>query len=211
MSREKITEADKSFLFALALKNLNLIASELNEEQGSTIHALIQDAMLESPTSKEGQKLRFDAIREKVNGDSDFSKSFNFGKDLYNNKTIPTAIFFAKQVADSIEKYLTGTPEENDAIVETITSEMIIKLNELNYPTDYIQQCFTAYATIASRVRDNLEGQITHRKDEIVALAVGVRHPTYNTLDSRIVSFKDLDNAVVKLRESTGFKEEDYR
>lgn len=211
MARDKITKADESLVFAVALKSLNLLGEELSEEQQAAIHSLVQDALLDNPTSEEGKKLRFNVIKEKVNDESSIVKSLSFGKDLHENKVVPVSILLAQLVAENIEKYHTGTGDENDALIDKLVSDIVVKMNELDFPVDYIDNCFKAFGTMGARIKDGLNGQATHHKDEILALAVGVKHPIYKTLDSRIVAFKDLDNAVTKLRESTGFTEEDYR
>lgn len=207
-----MSKTDLSFALGLAIKNLNLNPAELNDEQISELQFLAQDALLDTPTTKEGKKLKFDIIREKANeSTSEYVKGFSFGQNLVENKVKPASVFLAKLISENMEEYLNGDHKKNDETIEKVSAELIKTLNSLDYPLDYLDNFFKNIGTFVNQLKNNIEGQRDFRKDQILALAIGVKHPTYDKLDSRVVSFKNLDDSIEKLRKDYNFTEDDYR
>lgn len=208
MSQKK---SDLSFALGLAVKNLGLDPNQINDEQMSELDFLVNDALSEQPKTEEGKKLKFNIIKEKGNPDSEYVKNFSFGKDLRENKVKPATILLGKLVAENIQQYIEGDNTENRELIDKVTNDLMIHLNEVNYPLDYLDNIFKDIASFIGQLKSNVEGQREARKDEILALAIGVKHPTYKELTSRIVSFKDLNDAIEKLRKDYNFTAEDYR
>lgn len=207
-----MSKSDLSFAIGLAIKNLNLNPAELNDEQITELQFLAQDALLDAPKTKEGKKLKFDIIREKANeSTSEYVKGFSFGQDLVENKVKPVSVFLAKLISENMEDYVNGDHAKNDETIEKVSGELIATLNSLDYPLDYLDNFFKNIGSFVNQLKNNIEGQRDFRKDQILALAIGKKHPTYGKLDSRIVSFKDLDEATEKLRSERGYTEDDYR
>lgn len=204
-------KTDLSFAIGLAIKTLGLDPSTMNDEQFSELQFLAQDALLEQPQTEEGKKLKFNITKEKANKSSDYVKNFSFGQDLHENKVKPASVLLAQLVAEGMQEYLEGDSAANTELIDKMSGELIAKLNGLNYPLDYIENFFKNIGSLVNQLKNNLEGQRDFRKDQILALSIGVKHPTYGKLDSRIVSFKDLDNAIEKLRKDYNYTEEDYR
>ncbi len=205
-------KTDLSFALGLAIKTLGLNPTQLNDEQISELQFLAQDALLEDPKTKAGKKLKFDLIREKANpGNSEYSKNFAFGQDLTDNKVKPSSVFLAKIISENIQEYIDGDKDKNIELIDKMSNEIIVMLNGLNYPIDYLDNFFKNVANLTSQVKDNVKGQVDARKDQILSFAIGVKHPTFDTLDNRVVSFKDLDASIEKLKAAGNYTEEDYR
>ncbi len=197
----------KAFALGLVARELNLDFDELNPQDFAKIESIVTDSLLDEPTSDLGKKMKEIIAKELENKEGEYSKGFNFHKDLYSNKINPLTIFILETLAKYGER-LVNTDESVDA---EILSEVVSKMNELEYPVGYMLNPFNMVNSYVSRLNAALKGQQEHREDEIKALSIGVKHPKYGTLSPHLASLKDMDSAVKKLRETFNFTEEDYR
>ncbi len=199
---------DKAYALGIIGRELQIdFDDKLSDDQLRQIDEIAEDALLEEPKTEVGKKFKIVIEEEKKNAESEYNSSFNFNKDLNQNKISPATVFLFETLA----KYAQRIVDKDPAVEGEILSELIVKMNELEYPVDYIKTPFNIVLGNVQNIQTRLDGQRTDREEEIKAYAIGVKHPKYDTLSPHIASFKQLDETIIKLRETTGFTEEDYR
>lgn len=179
----------------------------LSPDQMRQLDEIAEDAILDEPKTETGIKFKKAIEEEKQKSESEYNTSFNFNKDLNNNKIVPATVFLFEVLA----KYAQRIVDKDENVEGEILSEIIVKMNELEYPTGYLKSPFNTVLGWVQNLSNRLEGQLTDREEEIKAYSVGVTHPKHKTLSPHIASFKQFDDAILKLRESSGFTEKDYR
>lgn len=201
---------NKAYLLGIICGELGIDPNDfgdLSKDQMMQLDEIAEDALLDEPKTDLGKKMKARAEEERGKEDSDYNKSFNFNKDLNNNKISPLTVF----VMEIIGKYAQRIVDKDQNVESEMLSEIIIKMNELEYPISYLNSPFNIIVPSINKLLNRLQGQVDHRKDEILAYSIGVRHPKFNTLDTGMPTIKNLDEAIKKLRESTGYTEADYR
>ncbi len=179
----------------------------LTTDQMRQIEEIAEDALLDEPKTETGKKFKIVIEEEKKNADSEYNQGFNFSKDLNNNKITPLSVF----ILQTFGKYAERIAAKDKEVDQEMLSEIIVKMNELGFPTDYIKTPFNVILGKTQLINDLLGGQLMARKEELMAYTVGVRHPKYKNLTPHIATFKQLDDAIGNAKEKFGFTEEDYR
>ncbi len=181
--------------------------NDLTADQYKQINEISEDALSDEPKTEIGKSIKKLIAEEQANSESEYNKGFNFHKDLNENKINPSAVFVFQVLAKYADRLVAKDPNANGEML----SELIIKMNELELPTGYTTNVFNMVAAEVAKFNQALAGQVEHREDEIKALSDGVKHPKYGTLSPHLASFKQLDGAIEKLRNTFNFTEEDYR
>lgn len=194
---------------------IGIIARELNIDMDSEspevfveLNSVLEDVLLDEPKTEANKKLKKKIEEEMENKESEYNSSFNFHKDLNQNKINPATVFILETLGKNAEKIVNG---EDKDIENEIIGEIIKKLNEINFPIGYVNNPFNTILALVGKLNSTMKGQVEHREEEIKALSVGVRHPKYKTLSPHLASIGVLDDTIKKLREKFNFTEEDYR
>lgn len=186
---------------------VNFNDDDIDPQQMAQLSEIASDAILDEPKTEVGKSMKEIIEKEKADKEGEYNKGFNFHKDLNMNKITPATVFLLQLLAKYAERIVA-----NDEKVEgEMLCELIVKFNELDYPTGYVLRPFNIIVPQIQKLGAVLKGQVDHREDEIKAMAVGIKHPKYNNLTPHIASFKQLDESIKKLQETFGFTEEDYR
>ncbi len=206
---------DKAYALGIIGREFQIDFNEkLSPDQLRQLDEIAEDVILPEPKTEIGIKLKAMIEEEKSKPTSDYNTGFDFSKDLNNNKIVPMTIFLLETLA----KYAQRLVDKDKNVEGEILSELIIKMNELEYPIGtapgslpYFKSPFNTAFGYLQKQLERIEGQVTDREEEIKAYGIGARHPKFNTLSPHIASFKQMDEAIVKLRETFGFTEEDFR
>lgn len=201
------TTEQKAYILGIITRELNVNFDDVSQEELVGINKVLEDVLLDEPETDLGKKIKEIVKKEQEDTEGDYNKSFNFHKDLNENKIIPTTKF----ILEVLSTYSQRIIDNDETVEQDILAEIVKKMNELNYPNGYIQSPFNTILATINKISSALKGQVEHREDEIKSLSIGIRHPKYNTLSHHLSSFKDMDNAIKRLRETFNFTEEDYR
>lgn len=180
--------------------------SDIDPDKLSYLNSLAEDAILDEPKTEDGKKMKILIEQEMAVSDGEYNKTFNFHKDLNNNKIAPGSVF----VLELLAKYAQQLNDADEKLYDKLLSEIIIKFNELELPVGYSEKPFVMAMGHVKKLFTLLEGQVGIRELELRSLATGVHHPKFG-LSPHLASFKKLDEAIIKLREITGFTGEDFR
>lgn len=197
----------KAYALGIIAREFNVDFDNVSQEQLTQMNSVAEDAILDEPTSEVGKDMKKLIDEERANSESEYNKGFTFHKDLNENRINPATVFIFELLAKHASK-LTNNDKDVDG---EILSELIVKFNELGLPVGYTTNPFKMVMAQVSKLNAAVEGQVSHREDEIKALSIGVKHPKYGTLSPHLASFTQLDEAIKKLRDTFNFTEEDYR
>ncbi len=198
----------KAYAMGIIARELHIdFDQQLSADEAQTLSALGEDVLLDEPKSEKGKELKIIVDEEKALADSEYNKAFNFSADLNENKIRPATIFLFQLFAKYAEKIV----NDDKGVLQEMMDELVAKLNDLEYPVSYFSSPFSTVQSQIKPLLDLLEGQKTIRDEELLSYAVGVKHPKYHTLTPAIASLRMMDVAIAKMKETTGFTEEDFR
>ncbi len=203
------TETEKK-AYALGIVGRELgidFDGEISSEQWVQIGNITDDALLDEPKTETGKQIKALIEKEKADSESEYNKGFNFHTDLNKNKINPSTVFVFQILAKYAEDIISKKPN----VDADILGEVVSKFNDLGMPTGYFKSVFNVVATEVSKLNASMDGQMSHREDEIKAYSIGIKHPKYGTLAPHLATLREMDESIKKLREKFNFKEEDYR
>lgn len=202
---EEVTK--KAYATGIIARELNLDFDSMSNDDKLAVYALVEDAILDEPVSEKGKEMKALIDKEMADVESDYNQGFNFHKDLNQNKIAPASIF----VLELMGKYAERLVNDDPKALPEMMDELVAKVNDLGLPVGYLDDIFNPLSIQGAKLKDRLVGQRDYREQEMRAIAIGIKHPKHGTLSPHLASLRDMDKSIVKLRETFGFKPEDFQ